>query len=328
MNQYINSSEGAMFLYACRDSEFASEVLEKKHGVLTNYFLESIRDKSLYDEEGYLTFNRIVDYVQKNTIDDSNFKQTPVVENRISGYYPFAISPDKQSIRNVNIGNDKEDGQGSRNIKELRTELQIISKEIMDKYIINIDLNMKEYNTQNIDDIKKVELKGIKKLYQSVVEYVEDNKLESINSTIYKQVKEKDYSNPIYGGVLKSIDILNKPDSKTINYIVNFESSNIDYKFKIYKSTDINSVSFGLGYINYQAKWGIVMIKAIFMIDWDGEDDNIIKNINLNHLAIPLEERAIGILKDLDIDFKTIVMKKLENWNRDRQCELDKYRFY
>lgn len=91
IRNYIINSCGTMFIYACRFDEVANEDHEKKHGVLTYHFLNALRNDSLYDSDGILTLGHIQQYILKETTKASEFRQNPVIENRITGYYPFAF---------------------------------------------------------------------------------------------------------------------------------------------------------------------------------------------------------------------------------------------
>lgn len=125
---------------------------------------------------------------------------------------------------------------------------------------------------------------------------------------------------------MKSLDIINNVPSEIVSYIINFYNEKLDSRFNIYISNNINEVSFGLGYISYQAKWGLVILNIIFMIDWDGECNNQISEININHRAILLEESSLTLLDQINISTMEIINKKLMDWNSLREEELDNYR--
>lgn len=334
LNQYINSSEGAMLLYACNNNQYATEVPELKHGLLTNYILEAIENKDLYDDNGYLTFNRIVDFVQKETVDNSEFSQIPVVENRISSYYPFAVDMSKQIIReaehkekeNSNIKINLDD---RNRLKELRNQLQSkinnkIQKE-MDSMPIKNDI-YECISVKNFEELTLEGYQGVENLEKEIVNYVLNENLTPLKNLIYKETKKKNYNNPFTGSFMKSLDIINNVPSEIVSYIINFYNEKLDSRFNIYISNNINEVSFGLGYISYQAKWGLVILNIIFMIDWDGECNNQISEININHRAILLEESSLTLLDQINISTMEIINKKLMDWNSLREEELDNYR--
>lgn len=334
LNQYINSSEGAMFLYACNNTQSATEIPELKHGLLTNYILEAIENKDLYDDNGYLTFNRIVDFVQKKTVDNSEFNQIPVVENRISSYYPFAVDRSKQIIRegehkekeNSNIKINLDD---INRLKELRKQLQSGINNKIQKEMDSVPIKNDVYECINVKNFEELTLEGyqgVEDLEKEIVSYVLNKNLTPLKNLIYKETKKKNYNNPFTGSLLKTLDIINNVPSEIVSYIINFYNEKLDSRFNIYISNNINEVSFGLGYISYQAKWGLVILKIIFMIDWDGECNNQISEININHRAILLEENSLTLLDKINISIIETINKKLMDWNSYREEELDNYR--
>jgi len=87
----INKSSGILFMYGATENERAKEYSKFGHGLFTYHFLEAIKTDENYDKDGILTPNRIQDIISKETSTSSGFKQTPVIENRTIGYYPFAF---------------------------------------------------------------------------------------------------------------------------------------------------------------------------------------------------------------------------------------------
>lgn len=326
LEKYIKSSKGAMFLYACQNTENAQELSKLEHGLLTYKILKAIGDKNLYDEKGYLTFNRIVDYVQRETSLDSGFTQIPVIENNIVGFYPFAIDEDK-------IVNDRSGEETDINIQNNISELKDIRASLMCKAVekLNKELDMiqfSEYKTTYVDNFNKLDYIGVSNLKEKIVEYVVEQKLIPLNNLIYKEVEKKKYDNPLFGSVLKQMDLMNNVPSEITKYFINFESDELKSKFKLFISKKISEVSFGIGYINYQAKWGIVALKIAFLIDWDGEKYNIIKDINIDYLALSLEKESIEAIENIQIGFEVFLKSLVDNWNYDREEELKKYRMF
>ena len=121
---------------------------------------------------------------------------------------------------------------------------------------------------------------------------------------------------------------MNNVPSEITKYFINFESDELKSKFKLFISKKISEVSFGIGYINYQAKWGIVALKIAFLIDWDGEKYNIIKDINIDYLALSLEKESIEAIENIQIGFEVFLKSLVDNWNYDREEELKKYRMF
>lgn len=333
LQQYIRNSKGAMFLYACQNTESAQELEILQHGLLTYKVLEAINNKLLYDDKGYLTFNRIVDYVQREASTQSKFDQIPVIENSITGFYPFAIHSDKikcnlenndASSIEVNSFTDNEDS-GERNIKLKDIRTTIMNK-IIKKLNDSLDgVKFNNYEIKNINNIKDVNFYGIEKLKKDIVEYVETQNLVPLDNLIYR-IEEKKYNNTLFANALKQIDMMNNIPEKIIKYIVNFKGENLICNIKICISKNIKRVSFGVGYICYQAKWGVVVLKVAFLIDWDGESDKDIKDINIADIAIALEDQSINMIDKIEIGFTEFIENLYGQWNSDRNTELERYR--
>lgn len=324
LGKYIKSSKGAMFLYACQNTESAQELSKLEHGLLTYKILEAIENKKLYDEKGYLTFNRIVDYVQREISLNSDFTQIPVIENNIVGFYPFAIDEDKivndrnSDETNINIQDD------INTLKDIRVTLMCKGVEKLDEELESVQFS--KYKTTYVDNFEKLDYIGIRKLKKEIIEYVDEQKLIPLKNLIYKKVEKKNYDNPILGGVLKQMDLINNVPSEITKYFINFESDEIKSKFKLFISQNIDEVSFGLGYVYYQSKWGIVALKIGFLIDWDGEKYNLIEDINIEDLALSLEKESIEAIKNIPIGFEGFIKSLVDNWNYDREQELERYR--
>lgn len=324
LQQYIRSAKGTMFLYACQNTESAQELNELEHGLLTYKILESIKNKELYDDKGYLSFNRIVDYVQRETSVESGFEQIPVIENNIVGFYPFAV--DKEKVVN-NRNSDKTNIISENDIKTLKE----IRTSLMDKGIKKLNeslecLEFDGYEVVTINDFDELDYIGVECLKEEIVEYVEKEKLIPLHNLIYKMEDEKKYDNPLFGNILKQVDLLNNVQNKITRYYINFGMEDLKANLKLFLSKTINEVSFGVGYIYYQAKWGVVALKIGFLIDWDGEVYNLIKDINIDDIALSLETTSIKLIDDINIGFEDFIKELVSSWNYDREEELNRYR--
>lgn len=323
LERYIKSAKGAMFLYACQNTESACELSKLEHGLLTYKILEAINSKELYDD-GFLTFNRIVDFVQKETVLQSDFNQIPVIENNIVGFYPFAIDKEKifgnrkQEKLDINIENR------SISLKDIRMKLMETAVEKLNKSLD--ELNFEKYDTRYINDFYELSYDGVDDLEKTIVEYVENEKLTPMQNLIYKEIEKRKPSNNPFASVLYQINLMNNLPSEITRYYINFGASGLKSKFKLLLSENIDSVSFGVGYIYYQAKWGGVILKVAFLIDWDGEEYNLIKDIKIDDMALALESESINIINQIDIDLEGFVEKLVDNWNFEREEELKRYR--
>ena len=325
LQKYLQSAKGIMFLYACQNTESAKEITELEHGLLTYEVLEAIKDKSIYDDKGYLTFNRIVDFVQREISTESKFTQIPVIENSITGFYPFAIDKKKVLIKDKKPEIMEIALRENTVIKSVRARLQDKCvkklKESLDKF------NFDEYNEESISDFEELTYCGVSDLKEKIVRYVEENKLTPLADLIYKDVVTQKYNN-IFGNVIKSINIMNNIPEETVLNVINFYKDSINCTIKLYLSDNITQVSFGIGYIFYQAKWGVVILMIAFQIDWDGESDNDIKSVIINDIALSLEEKSLDQVDTLNIDFNKYIKDLLNTWNEQREKELDRYRKY
>lgn len=322
LENYIKSAQGAMFLYACRVDEFAGESSELQHGRLTYNILQAIRSEELYDKDGYLTFNRITDYVQKETCNQSNFTQKPVIENNVSGFYPFAFNYDSQEQESIELI-DHTLNRNSDDLKRLREEIQEKCKKICDKELD--DLIFENYSRVMIDETNNFGNIDITILKKEIVNYVEDEEIYSLKNIICSKLREYN-TNKLFSNMMQSIALLQNQVSDPKQYIIDFNNELMEYKFIINKSPNINNVSFIIGYIIYQAKWGVVILKISSLLDWDGEQDCDIKDITIDYLATPIEKESLDLLESCDLEFKEFIYDLVERWNDNRRSELLKYK--
>lgn len=325
LEDYIKSSQGAMFLYACRTNEYASEIPELKHGRLTYNILQAINSNDLYDSDGYLTFNRIVDFVQKETVNQSDFSQTPVIENNVSGFYPFAfnnIEPENKSV--VIEKSDKLDRNFSE-LRELRKKIQEKCKEKCKKELD--DIKFTEYRNITINDLEEFDDIDTHKLKKAIVNYVDEEEIYSLKNIIYSKEKNNN-SNPLFSNVMQTLALLQNQTGDKREYIINDATDNLEYEFSLYKSTDINTVSFSIGYMIYQAKWGVVILKIAFLLEWDGEKDSDIEDITIDYVATSLEEKSLTVLENNKIELNEFINDLVVKWNEKRKKELNKYRTF
>lgn len=327
LERYIKSSKGAMFLYACQNTESAQELGKLQHGLLTYKILEAINNKELYDD-GFLTFNRIVDFVQKETVLQSDFTQIPVIENNIVGFYPFAIDNEKIISNEKEKELDIDIENRSISLNDIRVKLMDTSIEKLNESLERI--NFEKYEFKYVNDFYELSYDGVDDLEKAIVEYVEEEKLTPMKYLIYKETEERKISNNPFSSALYQLSLINSLQKGLPNditrYHINFGASGLKSKFKLLLSKDINSVSFGVGYIYYEAKWGGVILKVAFLIDWDGEEYNLIKDVKINDMALALESESINIINQIDIDLESFVEKPLNSWNIEREEELKRYR--
>jgi len=190
IKELIENSSGILFLYAYQANQMAQENKTIKHGLMTNYFLEAINNTKLYDEDGILTPGRIQEYVAKNVSKFTDFSQIPLVENNISGYYPFAmLEPSfNNKINEPKKINGQDRGKEISNIsfnRDSRLELQRLSFEYLKrKFADFINKHFNDYDVQYIDKIEDIKLYNTRNLLEKIVNDAE-GKYSAINHTIY-----------------------------------------------------------------------------------------------------------------------------------------------
>lgn len=338
LEKYIQNSSGAMLLYACQTDESAWEDAEKEHGLLTFHFINAIDKEDLYDDEGILTTSRIQEYVSKETSKSSNFTQIPVVENRIAGYYPFAIlkTEQQQETKETNIIYTERDNKCLQMTyhREARLELQEylfnniskIVKEVKNKFI-------NKYENYSFTDINDIRFDKIDKLIEKLVVDSRKNNIEPIQN-IYQTKKivnptyKPSFINPssiVYKSLFKLFEPLEETPKTTLKHIIEPQNEYIDMKFEIFISKNIREVSFGLGFIVYQAKWGLVLTTILFELEWDGEQDSIINNLIKKDYPFLLDQETYIILDSLKLNEFTTIQNQITKWDKKRERELENF---
>jgi hypothetical protein len=332
--EYISSSSGIMFLYACQNTEKAFEIESVQHGIMTYYFIEAINRLELYDEDGILTPGRIQEYVSKNVSKKSKFTQNPVVESRITGYYPFAAKGGKLGIEDAKIVVDSEFEDTSRAVIEnvaydrdsrLRLQsltferVQALNNEIIQEY-------EDEYEIYRYKTLNELPVKNTGILRSRIVSEA-TSKLQSIKSTIYFK------KTPIYesrGGWQNSIAVMLGEKERVVKGYrddpeINFESEYISSTIVIAKSKSIEKVSFGLGCVIYQSKWGMVVSPYCFMIDWDGEEDCLINDIKKENYSFLINADYFTKVNTLTFNIYNQLATYIEGWNKKRKDEIHEF---
>jgi uncharacterized caspase-like protein len=188
LNELIKNSSGILFLYACQADQYAQENEAIKHGVMTHYFIEAIRNDALYDEEGILTPGRIQEYVAKKVATLSHFSQTPVSESNTSGYYPFAMKTpafDSFSLVPAVILPQNRAIVSIKPTRESRLELQKVAIDFLtNTFNTFIDENFGDYQKSHFDTLKDILLSNTEMLKERIVSDATE-KYHAINKAIY-----------------------------------------------------------------------------------------------------------------------------------------------
>lgn len=335
LEKYISSSSGAMLLYACQSNEYAWEKEEKQHGLLTYHFIKSLEKDELYDDEGILTPSRIQEYVSRETSKSSDFEQIPVTENRITGYYPFALLNNEENTRGNNISEDTiqkivvKDNALTYN-KESRIKLQKLLLQSINLRMDKLAGELKsDYQITTYNDINDINLNKMESLIEKLVVSSREKKIEPINK-IYQTEKK---INPSYNALTLSVNSLFKSfESDTssipkhiIKHIITSDNEYFESRVDVFLSDNIHKVSFGVGFVIYQSKWGLVLTTLVFKIEWDGEKDNTIDLILKNDYPFLLEENLYNIVNKLELAEFNNIRSIIEQWNQSREVELENF---
>lgn len=314
IEKYIKKSAGALFMYATTENETAKENSLIKHGLFTHYFLKTVNEEKNYDEDGILTPNRIMDIVSKETSKESRFLQTPVIENRTVGYYPFAFKnpPNIQKEAELPILVETERGgdldkEYFPNIPfEVRNELFNDLRPEFNKFSpiwINA-ITFEEYDVTSGKTSNIFDHDTDSKLVDSIVERSEKEKVDSINN-VFTIIRNKN-KKPVFSSFSMLAAFREEPEYSIYNNI-NWGGDNIISLTVYCKSKSVYKVSFGVAVVIYQALYGIGLSKTFFHYDYTGYTDN--KALGMSTTVTAFKVRpgvTIKILKEISDFFESI----------------------
>lgn len=343
VKKFIAQSTGTLFMYAASENETAKEYSALGHGLFTNYFLEAINNDRLYDE-GILTPNRIQDHIAKRTLKESNFRQTPVIENRTIGYYPFAFNSDYSEASTLvpdavtpntsesrNSEPKKDDTITKQYFPEVPREIRVkmfdsIKPRFEDAILQWLSsFNSEGYEITESDDFGIFPSEAEDKLKDSIVNKSVSEKVVSIEG-IFSSEREIVKPDPILalGSIVEAMLRKNEPEYRYFNYI-NWSSNSLLCKSVFFRSDDIRKVSFGFSFMVYQAVYGIGLAELSFYLDYNGFiNDKLkgpftsIKPYKVNaHTVDNIGERILQGLKFLE--------GQSIDWNKKRVKSIDDF---
>ena len=349
IGKYIDTSEGAMLLYACGSEQTARESSAMEHGLLTYEFLNVLNNDELYDKDGILTPSIIQDNVLKQTIKSSRFEQIPVVENRIEGIYPFAtlesnkdkdleldgseklteaIRLEKKTEKKDNVFSEmKEDI--SLYSKKSRRSLQeqihdSLSKQLNEVVTRFVDKNS-HYEVEEYDDINILDFEKIDDLYKEIVLNANEQNISPLNNIFSIEKRRRNFYSTSVSSFFKVFRPSRIEESEYIEvYKINTLDSYISTKIKVLYSNDILSTSFGLGYLVYQSKWGIIVTTFIFKVDWNGEKDDVVNKIIQKNYSFIMNEDTIDLVNKVNFNHFQL-FDAIPIWNKDRKTEVENF---
>lgn len=343
ITKFIEKSTGTLFMYAATENEHAKEYSDLGHGLFTNYFLNAIKNDALYDE-GILTPNRIQDYIAKETLKESNFKQTPVIENRTIGYYPFAfngnyIEPvailpiperDRTEIEDQTPENEN-DMISQQYFPEIPREIRSRLFEILEPKLEETFLSWREkFPTEGYEIFESQEFDIFPsdiqdKLKDSVVNNSVKEKVVSLDG-IFSSERELIKPNPLFalGSMIDAMLKKNEPEYRYFNYI-NWNRHNLLTHSVFFKSESVQKVSCGVSHLIYQAIYGIGLVELSFYLDYNGYINDKLRGPYTKVRAYKVNsETAANILAQIDINLQSFE-SEIKGWNKKRVQSIEDF---
>lgn len=336
IEKYISKSSGILFMYAATENEKAKEFEKIKHGLFTYYFLGAVNNDTLYDQEGILTPNRIQDYIARETSKESQFKQTPVIENRTIGYYPFAFKSKpieeavakeetiRSSSENISSIDKVYFPQIPNDVRErISAELKISLDEMFRKvtedfklegYELTVGNNLSVFNSR-IDD----------KLTDSIVEKSRKENVEAVN-LLFSTERQENTPNQLFGSLsmIEALTQKKQPKYTYYNRIQWHDERVIAYSLNL-KSNDIYKVSCGIVVIAYQAVFGIGLATTSFYMDYTGYGDTQINGPFTSIDAFKVHEKTVENIKESIASHLDYFKGMIDKWNKDRQKSISSF---
>jgi hypothetical protein len=336
INKYLSKSKGILFMYASTEEESAKELSDIKHGLFSYHFIKAINDTENYDKDGILTPNRIHDYISRETSLESDFKQTPVIENRTIGYYPFAFK-DKPQTKKETIRKEEIEKKVETNIinkeyfpvvpNEIRVsvfeEIKPKVESIFSSWIINLELN--DYEIATGSDLSIFEKKVQDKLLDKIVEKSREEKVEAVN-LLFSTEREEIKPNPLLVGMgmIEALLNKNKPKYHYYNRIIWGDDRIISLSAS-FKSKNIFQSTCGTIIVLYQSVYGIGLAKASFYLDYTGYSDTQINGPYVNISAFKYHAKTIeNILRDISLDLEYF-KGMINDWNDKRKQSISEF---
>jgi Caspase domain len=334
IEKYISKSSGILFMYAATDNEKAKELSRIKHGLFTYYFLDAINNDSLYDEEGILTPNRIQDYIARETSKESQFKQTPVIENRTIGYYPFAFKtkPDTEQ-KEIARGTEEEKESSLDKIyfPQIPNEIrQQVSDELRSaiatlRESVKVDFNLDDYEITVGDDLNIFNHNIHDKLTDGIVEKSRKENVEAVN-LLFSTERQENTPNPLFGslGMIEALMQRKQPKYTYYNRIQWHDERVVALSLNL-KSNNIYKVSCGILVVAYQAIYGVGLATASFYMDYTGYNDTQLNGPYSSVDAFKVHNKTISNLKEAAISHLNYFKGMIEKWNTERQKSISSF---
>lgn len=336
INEYISNSSGVLFMFASTEHEKAKELAKHEHGLFTHHFLNAINATDNYDQDGILTPNRIQDYIARETSKDSEFMQTPVVENRTQGYYPFAFLEGSKTIL-------EEDS-----LKLERTSADMKSKTMDGTYFPNIPVEIRDQVFEDLQPKLDEYFKSVQgtfsdqdykitldsqidfgsqitdPLTNSIVEEARKVKVNAV-SGLFTTERHEVQQGSLFGGSMISAMINRNKAKYEYNNSISWYDDRLIFRSLDLKSNDVYKVSCGYVAIVFQSIYGIGLAESTFQFEFTGYNESGIKALSTNISAFKISNQTNQkIVNQLNAGVSSF-KKRVENWNLWRKEEIEEF---
>lgn len=327
---YIAQSSGVLFMYASTEEEKAREYSDKQHGLFTYYFLKAVNSDQLYDDKGSLTPNRIHDFIAKETLEESGFKQTPVIENRTIGYYPFAFSTDRLAQLDKKTDMEKVTEHEDIDVnftstmetvyfpevpievrRQVFDEWHPVFDQVFDRFLAN--LSKEGYVVQFGNDFSVFPGSIQDDLTDSVVQKSISSGVVSLAET-FGSTKELVKPNPMLG----MIEALTRKKEYHYYNHINWGNDRVLAKSLYLKSENAVRVSAGISVLVYHALYGIGVVVVSFYEDYNGYSNLTLKGPYCEVQAFKMHNETVKNIHDHVISALNQFPGDLFSWNESR----------
>jgi hypothetical protein len=253
-----------------------------------------------------------------------------VSESNTSGYYPFAMKTpafDSFSLVPTVISSQNRTVVSIKPNRDARLELQKTAIGFLaNVFNAFIDEYFGDYQKSHFDSLEEMPLSNKKKLIERIVSD-SDGKYNAINKAIYFR-KEPVYKTITHHNILGAF--LSTSEREISHYndvpVIDYDSEYFDSVDIILVNDDIWKVSFGIGAVAYQAKWGGVISPYFYKIEWDGEKNSIITDIKKYHYTYLIESSSMEEIPKIELEMFSDIRSSLVAWNKIRKEELDSFK--
>jgi hypothetical protein len=330
---------GMYMMFATQNIKSAFEDPKYKNSYFTHFFIEAVKNESIYDSDGLLTMQAIDNFIKKYVGKESNHYQVPVSELHGTGYKPFAFLKSKMKSEIKKAVGDKPEGAPAKEdltkptppvemdfekglSRESRLEVQFTLKEIIAGAfeVLKTKLTGKEYTINEDFD----GLPSTSSIYREIIYKARKENAEGMDEMF--EIKEKEKS-PF------------RADLSFTWAITHFlQQQEPQYSYQIYTGTEffdgtnifvkgdsIYDIRGGLVVMVYQTKFGFAIGSTLFHFDWNGMDDT--KIIVSGTVIKPYTITGYKLDKVAEYIQKTVSRfpEDLKGWTDARKKEIEDY---